>query len=67
MLQHFTYKPMFENSQLPGWIISFFYQNERIEGEYQPDGTIQWLTAPPANEETVKKMVHELMLFHVYD
>ncbi|MGB3101632.1 MAG: DUF5342 family protein, partial [Psychrobacillus psychrotolerans] len=31
------------------------------------DGTIKWLGETPADEETVKKMIHELMLFHVYD
>ncbi|WP_088007779.1 YheE family protein [Indiicoccus explosivorum] len=67
MLQHFKYKPMFENRQLPGWTISFFYKNERIEGEYHPDGSITWLTEAPKNETDVKKMIHELMLFHVYD
>lgn len=67
MLQHFKYRPMFSNSQLPGWIISFFYESKRIEGEYHPDGTITWLSDAPANEEKVKKMIHELMLFHVYD
>ncbi|HSI67578.1 MAG TPA: YheE family protein [Planococcus sp. (in: firmicutes)] len=67
MLQHFKFKPMFDNNQLPGWTISFFYKNERISGEYHPDGTIAWITKAPDNEHEVKKMIHELMLFHVYD
>lgn len=67
MLQHFKFKPMFENRQLPGWIISFFYKNERISGEYHPDGSIVWVSKEPQDEEQVKAMVHELMLFHVYD
>ena len=67
MLQHFKFKPMFENTQLPGWNISFFYKSERIAGEYHPDGKIAWLTDPPQDEESVKTMIHELMLFHVYD
>lgn len=67
MLQHFKFVPMFENRQLPGWNISFYYKNEKIRAEYQPDGTIAWLSAAPDDEETVKKMIHELMLFHVYD
>jgi len=28
---------------------------------------IKWLGETPADEEIVKKMIHELMLFHVYD
>lgn len=67
MLQHFKFKPMFEDSRLPGWNISFFYRNERIRGEYHPDGSIVWQSAPPQDEEAIKKMVHELMLYHVYD
>ncbi|WP_075619920.1 YheE family protein [Paenisporosarcina indica] len=68
MLQHFSFKPMFENKQLPGWTFSFFYKQTRFGGEYQPDGSITWTsgTTPP-DEEIVKKMIHELMLFHVYD
>jgi len=34
MIQHFNFKPLFENSQLPGWAISFFYQRERFTAEY---------------------------------
>ncbi len=68
MLQHFNFKPMYDNNQLPGWTISFFYKQSRYSGEYLPDGSIIWTgTTPPTNEEDVKKMIHELMLFHVYD
>ncbi|AIY04809.1 hypothetical protein Plano_0844 [Planococcus sp. PAMC 21323] len=67
MLQHFKFKPMFENDQLPGWDISFFYKNERIAGEYHPDGSIVWKSKTPQDEETIKTMIHELMLYHVYD
>lgn len=67
MIQHFSFKPLFENSQLPGWSISFFYQRERYSAEYLKDGVIQWNGAIPPNEEDVKKMIHELMLYHVYD
>ncbi len=68
MLQHFSFKPMYENKQLPGWIFSFFYKQTRYSGEYLPDGSITWTsTSPPADEESVKKMIHELMLFHVYE
>ncbi len=67
MIQHFSFKPLFENTQLPGWTISFFYQRERYAAEYLKDGTIQWTGPIPPNEEEVKKMIHELMLYHVYD
>ncbi len=67
MIQHFSFKPLFENIQLPGWTVSFFYRRERYSAEYLKDGTIQWTGPTPPNEEDVKKMIHELMLFHVYD
>ena len=68
MLQHFSFKPMYENKQLPGWTFSFFYKQTRHSGEYLPDGSITWTsTSSPVDEETVKKMIHELMLFHVYE
>ena len=40
MLQHFSYKPMFDNKQLPGWTFAFFFRNTRYTGEYLPDGTL---------------------------
>lgn len=67
MIQHFNFKPMFENTQLPGWYISFFYKQQRYEAEYAKDGTIRFLQNAPEDEQKVKDMVHELMLFHVYD
>ena len=67
MIQHFSFKPLFENTQLPGWAISFFYLRERYVAEYLKDGAIQWIGPIPPNEDDVKKMIHELMLFHVYD
>lgn len=67
MLQHFNFKPMFENQQLPGWTFAFFYQNKRYTGEYSPEGEILWTGETPTNVANVKKMIHELMIFHVYD
>lgn len=32
-----------------------------------PDGTINWTDEAPSDEEKVKKMIHELMTFHVYE
>ncbi len=67
MIQHFSFKPLFEHTQLPGWAISFFYLRERYVAEYLKDGEIQWIGPIPPNEDDVKKMIHELMLYHVYD
>lgn len=69
MIQHFQFKPLFENNLLPGWAISFYYKQQQYKAEYKKDGKIVWLTAKPSSEEQekVEKMIHELMLFHVYD
>ena len=69
MIQHFKFKPLFENSQLPGWAISFFYKRERYSAEYLKDGSIKFIGTKPSSTDLpeVEKMVHELMLFHVYD
>lgn len=69
MIQHFSYKPLFENSQIPGWVIQFFFQQQRYNAEYYKDGSIQFIGATPSAEQfaKVEKMIHELMLFHVYE
>ncbi|MEG0259516.1 MAG: YheE family protein [Lysinibacillus sp.] len=67
MIQHFSFKPLFENAQLPGWAITFFYKRERYAAEYLKDGSIKWLGSVPSDEEVVAKIIHELMLFHVYE
>lgn len=69
MIQHFSYKPLFENSQIPGWTVSFFFQQQRYLAEYYKDGRIQFIGNVPNEEQltNVEKMVHELMLFHVYE
>mgnify|MGYP005607290389 FL=1 len=69
MIQHFKFKPLFENTQIPGWSIQFFYKQQRYVADYKKDGSIVYVgNAPAANElEQVNKMIHELMLFHVYD
>lgn len=66
MIQHFHVKPLFENSQIPGWAISFFYKQQRYQAEYAKDGTIQFISEEPLERKQVDKMIHELMLFHVY-
>ena len=53
--------------QLPGWTFAFLFKSNRYTGEYLPDGTINWTAEKPPEEENVKKMIHELMTFHVYD
>ncbi|WP_342536205.1 YheE family protein [Sporosarcina sp. FSL K6-3508] len=67
MLQHFSYKKMFEGSDLPGWTISFYYQNKQYAGDYYKDGSVKWKNDTPPNETDVLKMVHDLMTFHVYE
>lgn len=67
MLQHFSYKPMYDNKQLPGWTFAFFFRNTRYTGDYMPEGEIRWNAEAPPEEDNVKKMIHELMTFHVYD
>lgn len=67
MLQHFSYKKMFEDSDLPGWIFSFYYKNQQYTGDYHKDGTINWTKETPPDEEKVLTMVHDLMTFHVYE
>ncbi|KXH79308.1 DUF5342 family protein [Sporosarcina sp. HYO08] len=67
MLQHFRYQPMYINTKLPGWTFTFMLQNERYEGEYASDGIITWVGKTPPNEDNVKKMIHELMTYHVYE
>jgi len=36
---------------------------------YHPDGKIEWKTERfnPENEDEIKKQIHEIMLYHVYD
>lgn len=67
MLQHFSFKPMFAGGSLPGWTFSFFYNSKRYTGDYMPDGVINWTGETPADEDQVKRMIHDLMTFHVYE
>lgn len=69
MIQHFSYKPLYENTQLPGWALSFFYKQKRYKAEYKKDGVIRYIGEAPLPEDLadVEKVIHELMLFHVYD
>lgn len=67
MITHFRYKPLFENTQIPGWGISFYYKQQYYQAEYRKDGQISWLGEVPADTWDVEKKIHELMLYHVYD
>ncbi|MGE6260439.1 DUF5342 family protein [Heyndrickxia sporothermodurans] len=70
MIQHFQYRSLYQNQQLPGWYLNFYFQKKQMEGIYHPDGSIEWTTPHSfdANTENlIKKQIHELMLFHEYD
>ncbi len=67
MITHFRYKPLFENAQIPGWVVSFYYKQQFFQGEYRKDGAIKWTGDVPTDTLDVEKKIHELMLFHVYD
>ena len=69
MIQHFKLKPLFRNSQIPGWAINFFYTHQRYQAEYYKDGKISFIGDTPAADQLpkIERMIHELMLFHVYD
>ncbi len=69
MIQHFSFKPLYKNTQLPGWQLSFFYKQKRYEAAYKKDGDIKFIGDSPASAdlEMIEKMIHELMLFHVYE
>lgn len=69
MIQHFQFKNMYENNQLPGWTFSFYFSGTKYTGIYHKDGRIEWTCPNPSadKEEILKKQLHELMLFHVYE
>jgi Family of unknown function (DUF5342) len=69
MLQHFQIQPLYNNDQIPGWMITFFYKREKFKAYYLQNGQIEWIQGIPLKDEEkqIKEMIHELMLFHVYD
>ena len=69
MITHFQYSSLYNNSQMPGWRISFYFKKQKFNGIYHPDGKIEWTSEAPSSEEEqlLVKQIHELMLFHVYD
>ncbi|MGG3739130.1 DUF5342 family protein, partial [Aeribacillus pallidus] len=46
---------------------TFSVEPKKYEAIYHQNGQIEWETAVPEKEEEIKKHIHELMLFHVYD
>ncbi|MRX71492.1 hypothetical protein GJU40_04795 [Bacillus lacus] len=69
MITHFQWRPLFKQSTLPGWRISFHFNGSRYEGIYHKNGQIEWGTVMPPSEQedVIASQIHELMLFHVYD
>ncbi|MBS2968207.1 YheE family protein [Metabacillus sp. KIGAM252] len=69
MVQHFQWKPLFKQANLPGWRISFYFKGTHYDGIYHKNGQVEWGTAiPPGDEEEhLVSQIHELMLFHVYE
>jgi hypothetical protein len=69
MIAHFQFKPMYQNQQLPGWTFSFYFKQQKFTGIYHPNGDIEWTSSFSENmdELSLKKQIHELMLYHVYD
>ncbi|WP_053365454.1 YheE family protein [Bacillus sp. FJAT-27245] len=69
MLTHFQFKPLYKNTEIPGWEFSFFFKKLKRTGHYLQDGKIEWgQNAPEGLERNeLEKQIHELMLFHVYD
>lgn len=68
MLQHFQFKPLYENKNIPGWDFSFYFKKQRVTGIYHQTGKIEWTMNIPEQEdmEALTSQIHELMLFHVY-
>ncbi|HEY2420364.1 MAG TPA: YheE family protein [Neobacillus sp.] len=69
MLNHFQFKPLFENKNIPGWSISFYFKKQRYTGIYHQTGKIEWSANTPEQKdiESLTNQIHELMLYHVYE
>ncbi|MFJ7364973.1 YheE family protein [Peribacillus frigoritolerans] len=67
MITHFQWEPLHKN--LPGWKISFYFNKQAVKALYHKDGSIEWTANPPseADETKLKSMIHDLMIFHVYE
>ncbi|MBM7702705.1 YheE family protein [Metabacillus iocasae] len=69
MISHFQVKPLYRNSQLPGWTISFYFNGQFYQADYEKDGSILWKEDQPLEQHlsSITTHIHELMLFHVYE
>ncbi|UAC48954.1 YheE family protein [Bacillus aquiflavi] len=67
MLTHFQLQSLYENKQMPGWRISFYYKREKYTAIYHQNGSIEWTSSIPPEINKKNEQIHELMLFHVYD
>nr|WP_106780999.1 DUF5342 family protein [Lysinibacillus timonensis] len=67
MITHFRYKHLYENVQLPGWSVSFYYKQQYFQAEYKKDGKIVWIGEVPTETDKIEQQIHELMLFHIYN
>ncbi|AQX55965.1 DUF5342 family protein [Priestia flexa] len=68
MITHFRIKPLYQQKEMPGWFISFYISGTYYEANYLKTGEIQFKhqLSPAINQEEVTSLIHELMLFHVY-
>jgi Family of unknown function (DUF5342) len=69
MITHFQYKPLYKDQKLPGWSISFYLKNQLYKAVYHRDGNIEYTGAEPDVNDLAElsSMIHELMLYHVYE
>lgn len=69
LLTHFQWKPLYCDDSLPGWSISFYFKKHLYQAIYHSNGNIEFNGTQPAEEdkENLSAMIHELMIYHVYD
>lgn len=69
MISHFQFQALYQNSQLPGWKFSFYFNRQHFTGIYHQTGKIEWTSVQPEeqDEEKLITQIHELMLYHVYE
>ncbi|WP_409304518.1 YheE family protein [Peribacillus sp. SCS-155] len=69
MITHFQWQPLYADKNLPGWRISFYYKKKLFQAIYHKNGNIEWIDfhPPKEDESELNSMIHELMLYHVYE
>ncbi|WP_078390813.1 DUF5342 family protein [Shouchella patagoniensis] len=69
MLVHFQYKALTVFGRKQKWAFSCYFESRFVSGIYHYNGDILWQTGPhdPTKQELLKKAVHDLMLYHVYE